>query len=152
MKRPVIIQLICGGLVLLFAYAAGSKLLSEEQFRQVLATMPFVKHFPDAAAIILPLMELLLVLLLMLHRTTKAGLYAALTILTVFTIYLGGMLLFSPNLPCNCGGVLQQLTWRQHIVLNVFFIILTLIAIRQNKLLVATPPARTTGQEKAEHL
>jgi hypothetical protein len=51
------------------------------------------------------------------------------------------MILFAEHLPCNCGGVLQKMNWRQHLIFNLFFICLSLIGIRlyqSNKNIVAT--------------
>jgi len=32
------------------------------------------------------------------------------------------MVITDDNLPCSCGGVIQQLSWTQHIVFNLIFI------------------------------
>jgi len=39
------------------------------------------------------------------------------------------MITYTPNLPCSCGGVLQQMTWNQHLIFNVVFTLLALFAI-----------------------
>jgi hypothetical protein len=39
------------------------------------------------------------------------------------------MVLTSANLPCSCGGVIQQLSWKQHIVFNISFIVLGIAGI-----------------------
>jgi hypothetical protein len=64
--------------------------------------------------------------------------------MTVFTLYLGYMLLFTPNRPCVCGGVIKTMSWDQHIVFNCFFILLSLIAIRFHKL-VEKPAANNAS-------
>jgi putative oxidoreductase len=39
----------------------------------------------------------------------------------LFTFYILYMLLFEKHLPCSCGGVLKEMTWKQHLVFNLFF-------------------------------
>jgi len=56
-------------------------------------------------------------------------LYYAFVLMTVFTLYIAYMLLFTPKLPCSCGGVLQQMTWKQHLLFNIGFTLLAAYAI-----------------------
>jgi hypothetical protein len=44
--------------------------------------------------------------------------------MSLFTAYLIIMLKFSYHIPCSCGGVLQNLSWNDHIVFNTFFIVI----------------------------
>jgi len=39
------------------------------------------------------------------------------------------MLAFAPKLPCSCGGVIQKMTWGQHVIFNLFFTLLALVGI-----------------------
>jgi hypothetical protein len=32
-------------------------------------------------------------------------------------------------IPCSCGGIIKRLTWRQHLVLNLFFVGLAIAGI-----------------------
>jgi hypothetical protein len=34
-------------------------------------------------------------------------------------------------LPCSCGGAISRMGWREHIVFNVVFVGLTVLAIRR---------------------
>jgi len=38
------------------------------------------------------------------------------------------ILSFSKELPCSCGGVLQEMSWQQHLVFNIVFTLLALLA------------------------
>jgi hypothetical protein len=53
------------------------------------------------------------------------GLYASFFLMSLFTAYLMIMLNVSYYVPCSCGGVLEKLSWNQHIVFNVFFIVIS---------------------------
>jgi hypothetical protein len=121
-------DIICGLLILLFAYTAFSKLLAVGKFRSVLKEAPFIGNFATVMAVLIPGVELTIILLLLLPGARKTGLVAATSLLVVFTAYLAFMILTDPNLPCSCGGVIQQLSWKQHIAFNIFFIALGITA------------------------
>ena len=79
----------------------------------------------------LPLTALCVALLLFFSGTRLVGLWAALVLLSLFTVYLLYMLVFTPQLPWSCGGVIGNMTWKQHVVFNVVFMGLTVIGIRR---------------------
>ncbi|MGN6539847.1 MAG: MauE/DoxX family redox-associated membrane protein [Ginsengibacter sp.] len=122
-------SIICALFILLFAYAAFSKLLGLSQFRSALSNAPLIGRYATVFSLLIPVLELVVVILLILPRTVATGLIGATSLLIAFTGYLVLMVLTDPNLPCSCGGIIQQLSWKQHIVFNVFFIILGIIGI-----------------------
>jgi len=134
-------DIICGLLVLLFTYAAVSKLTDRPHFQAVLAQMLLIKHLAGFISFALPVTELVVCALLFVPAIRLLGLYASLGLLVSFTIYIGNMIVFAPKLPCNCGGVLEQMSWTQHLVFNLVFIALSASAIKlyqPNKNIVAT--------------
>ena len=126
MKRNLIIEIISSLLILLFVYTAISKLLDFTNFKSVLSRSPLIGGKAVFVAFALPITELLVALLLFIPRTRLWGLRGSVALMTVFTIYLAYMISFSPHLPCSCGGVLKQMTWRQHLVFNIFFLLLSI--------------------------
>ena len=120
-------------LIFLFAYTAGSKLIDSKGFIAVLSQVPLIGRGAGVVAILLPLAELLIALLLIFERTRLLGLWASLVLLVLFTVYLGYMVLFVAHLPCSCGGVVSRMSWRQHVVFNSGLIVLTMIGIRSMK-------------------
>jgi hypothetical protein len=120
-------------LIFLFTYTATSKLFENKGFVAVLQRLPLVERGAGAIAVLLPVAELFIVLLLIFERTRLKGLYASLLLLSVFTGYLLYMVLYVPGLPCSCGGVIGRMGWRTHIIFNLIFIGLTLAAIRSNR-------------------
>ena len=128
-KKTLIVDIICGLLILLFAYAALSKLTDRQHFQAVLAQMLFIKYIAGFISFALPVTELVVGALLLMPGTRLSGLYASLGLLIAFTLYIGYMILFAPKLPCNCGGVLEQMSWAQHLVFNLVFIALSAMAI-----------------------
>jgi hypothetical protein len=117
-------------LIFLFAYTASSKLIDSKAFASMLEEVPLIGRGAGVVAILLPLAELLIALLLLFERTRLMGLYSSLILLFVFTVYLVYMIAVVPQLPCSCGGVISSMSWRQHIVFNLVFIGLTVIGIR----------------------
>lgn len=141
MKRNILLDIVCGLFIFLFVYTAVSKFRDLHSFRQVLSTSPLLQQVAPVIAWVLPVTELSIAALLFFPSSRKMGLYASLALMLVFTVYIAYMLLFTPQLPCSCGGVIKQLSWRQHFVFNTAWILLSLIGIW----LYHTARIRTTG-------
>jgi putative oxidoreductase len=127
-KKGVIIESVSALFILLFAYTGITKLAVIKDLLKVLKKYPLIGQFYELVAWGLPITELAVVLLLIIPRTRIAGLIASIGLMSVFTIYLSYMLIYAPKLPCTCGGMLQQLTWPQHLVFNIVFILLGVAA------------------------
>jgi hypothetical protein len=56
-------------------------------------------------------------------------LYAAFSLMVMFTTYIICILTLSLYIPCSCGGVLEKLGWKEHLVFNIAFIILAAAAV-----------------------
>jgi hypothetical protein len=130
MKRIVTTELISSLLIFLFGYTAISKLLSIDRFEAVLEQSPLISSGAALLAWQIPLAELAIVLLLIFSSTRKMGLWVSAILLSFFTIYLFYMVLFSPHLPCSCGGVISSMSWPVHIGFNVVCIAITVAGIR----------------------
>jgi hypothetical protein len=122
-----IVDIINALLILLFAYTSISKLVHIDHFRYVLSKAPLTGDYSSFFAWAIILVEIVIVLLL--FTTIRTGLYAAALLLILFTTYLLYMILTKSTLPCSCGGVIQKLSWRQHIFFNTFFILISIVAI-----------------------
>ncbi|MFI8378863.1 MauE/DoxX family redox-associated membrane protein [Leeuwenhoekiella sp. NPDC079379] len=59
--------------------------------------------------------------LLLVSKTRRLGLLGSAVLMSVFTVYIAGMMLFIPELPCSCGGIINDLTWSQHLLFNLVF-------------------------------
>jgi hypothetical protein len=130
MKRTLVIaDFISGLILLLLLYTSISKMVDYERFKDVLRASPLLKSFAGFIAWALPLTELIIALMLFIPATRLKGLYTSLALLILLTLYLVYMIKFTPHLPCNCGGVLKQLSWTQHIFFNLFFIGLSIAGI-----------------------
>ena len=129
-KRALIVELCCSLLILLYTYAAVSKFMRFKRFRYVLGESPLIHNGAGIVAWLVPLTELLIVLLLIVPSMKRNGLKISLAMLALFTSYLFYIILFAAHLPCSCGGVISSLSWKEHIVFNLFFIAVNIIGIR----------------------
>lgn len=109
-------------LVFLFVYTATAKFLRIDIFAGQLERFPWISPMAKIMAWVVPSVELIVSALLLTGRTRVAGFYAALGLMLVFTVYLALMLGSDRHLPCSCGGVISWMTWKQHLVFNLFFI------------------------------
>lgn len=136
--RPWIVDIICLLFVVLFTYAAVSKLLEFEKFRAQLGQSPLLTAFADMVVWTIPAVELAISLLLFVPRFRLVALYASLSLMTLFTAYIVAVLYFSPYVPCSCGGILEKLGWTEHLVFNLVFIALAIAGI-----VLYTTPGKT---------
>lgn len=127
MKKWVL-EIICLLYVLLFAYAAVSKLADYNTFTEQLTESP-LSRFAKIIAWLTPATELLLALLLVIPKTRKLALYGSFLLMLSFTVYIIYILKFSPDIPCSCGGILENMNWTQHLVFNIAFTLLALAGI-----------------------
>ena len=128
MKQNTIIEAICFLLILLFVYAAVSKLFDYSSFKYQVHLSPFLSFFSNVAWII-PVTELATVVMLAFTARRLIGFYASFILMLAFTVYIILMLVFAKHLPCSCGGVLKQLSWKQHLLFNIFFLTLSATGI-----------------------
>ncbi len=148
MKRPGFIQnkfsviipeCISAVLILLFIYTATSKLLSHNSFAFTLSQSPLLQQYSIPLSWIIPIIEILISCLLFIPRLRKTGLLFSVLLIAAFTIYISYMLAFTPTLPCSCGGVIKSLTWKEHLLLNISFIVVAIVGwlmIKKNKILL----------------
>ncbi len=115
--------------VLLFLYAATSKLLDFETFTVQLAQSPLLSAYAGVIAWMVPGIEIVIAVLLVFPRFRILALYACFTLMVMFTAYIYIILNFSDFIPCSCGGVLEKLSWTQHLIFNIVFIILAGVAV-----------------------
>ncbi len=129
----LVITLIGYLYVLLFLYAAISKLLDFETFTLQLAQSPLLSAYAGFIAWAVPGIEILIACLLVIERFRTLALYASFTLMVMFTAYIFIILNFSDFVPCSCGGVLEKLSWTQHLIFNLVFIVLAALALFLSK-------------------
>lgn len=121
-KAYVIEDLLSFLLVLLFVYASVSKILDFQNFRTEMGQSPMLNAYAHIAAPGVLMAELFLAVLLSIPSTRRWALLLSFSLMCMFTAYIIIILNFSDYVPCSCGGVLQQLGWKEHILFNLVFV------------------------------
>ncbi|MDB5010794.1 MAG: hypothetical protein JWQ06_1583 [Mucilaginibacter sp.] len=114
----------------LFLYTAYAKIVDHDRFLNGLSKVHIINGFAVYISYLVPLTEILVSLLLLIPQTAKWGLYTFTVLMSIFTCYIISALLWEKHLPCHCGGVIEKLSWLQHIWLNLAFISIAISALR----------------------
>lgn len=123
---PKIISIL---FTVLFVYAATSKLIDFDHFKTQLIKSPYISNYAHWISWGIPTIEYILAGLFVFQIYTLKAFYASFSLMTLFTIYIVFVLNFSDSIPCSCGGVLSSLGWKDHVIFNMVFIVLSLIGI-----------------------
>lgn len=122
---PSIVALL---LVVLFLYTGISKLMDYTVFKEQIAESPILAPVAPFVAWALPLVEFAVAIALFIPAWRLWGLYASSVLMLLFTGYIAAILSFSEELPCSCGGILQEMSWQQHLVFNITFTLLAILS------------------------
>ena len=117
--RKNIIHIITAFLIVLWVYAAVSKLADYRLFVEQLKQQPLPKWSALLLSRVLPVCEITTALLLSFERTRNYGMAASWMMLICFTVYTGLALSGAyGTIPCSCGGIFYFLHWNGHLIFN----------------------------------
>lgn len=122
MGREKLIEIASMLLVIVFVYTAVTKMIDFQTFAAQLGQSPILTRFADVLSWAVPGVELAVSGLLVIRSTRHVGLYVSFSLLTSFTTYIILVTKFSEFVPCSCGGVIENLSWNDHLVLNTALI------------------------------
>lgn len=110
----------------LWIFVAYNKIAGFEQNMEGMLRQPFPRPFAAFLAYAVPASELTAALLIGYKPTRLIGLGLSALLMLVFTTYVGLAILhvWSDKLPCNCGLIIQ-IGWKKHFVLNVFLLLIS---------------------------
>lgn len=124
------IEVISSLLILLFLYASFSKLFNVHALRHDMLNQPIPHALARILMWVIPFLEIGVSLFLVFEGTRRLGLWCSLSLMFIFTLYTAFILAhFFSYVPCGCGGVIKNLTWPQHLVFNLFFVLIAGIAL-----------------------
>lgn len=129
MKRILVTQVIPGVVMLLFLYTALSKLLDHARFESVIQQSPTIGKSAGLLSWGIPAAELVVAGLIFHPATRLPGMLFSFFLLLLFTGYLFTMLASGMKLPCSCGGVVSTMTWKEHVLFNLIFIMLSAVSV-----------------------
>lgn len=115
--------------IVLFTYAAVSKAIDFENFQAQLGLSPLLSAFAGFISYAVIITEFLISILLSIPKARLIGLYAAFALMVMFSAYIFIILNYSSFVPCSCGGILEKLGWKQHLIFNLAFVGFGVLAI-----------------------
>lgn len=129
MKKISLADFIAWFFILLFLYTGIIKLAEIHVFKEQLTSSPLLGSMAGVIAWALPIGELLLAIALFLPRWRLKGLYFTLVFMTFFTAYVILVLFIDNQISCSCGGIIEELSPKQHVLFNSVCIILSWMGI-----------------------
>lgn len=138
MKKQTIVEIIAYVFVILFLYTGVGKLMEYDVAKEQIGLSPLLEPIAPEVVIILPILEIATAILLFFPKTRGYGMKSSLVLMGTFTGYVIYILSHNDQLPCTCGGVLEKMSWPQHLLFNSGMIILSLAGI----ILARTPSVK----------
>jgi putative oxidoreductase len=149
MKKNLVLETILALIIFLFLYSSLNKLMDMRTFARDMGHQPFPKWSKPYLIWIVPLSELTISLLLLadtlpslirkqpgehtrkiLRRGRIIALWGTSILMCIFTIYTtAAVLQLFEDIPCSCGGVIRNLSWPQHLALNLFYMAISLYGL-----------------------
>jgi thiol-disulfide isomerase/thioredoxin len=77
----------------------------------------------------LPIGEFILAIVLFIPPWRLKGLYLTLALMAIFTLYVIVILFMDDHLSCSCGGIIEELSPKMHVLFNSACVILSAVAI-----------------------
>ena len=128
LKQNLFSDVVACLLIFLFVYTAINKLIDIKSFETTLSLSPYLRATAPLLAWAIPVIELLISLLLFIPRYRNTGLLFGSMLIGLFSLYVGFMITVSKGLPCTCGGVIDKMSWSQHLIFNIGVFIMSVLA------------------------
>jgi uncharacterized membrane protein YphA (DoxX/SURF4 family) len=142
----MIIELVASFYVLLFLYSAIMKLRNLDAFSTNMYQIPLLRPFANMLAVALPVIEILIALILIIPATRRVGILLATSLLGIFSIYIIYIFYTMDDLPCSCGGIIQQMSWKAHLIFNLILCLLgTSCLVMQKRSIAINRRSRIPG-------
>lgn len=125
----MLVEIISILFIVLFTYAALTKIIDYQSFEAQLGQSPLLLPFAKWLAWIVPTTEILISILLSINRFRLVSLYASFGLMALFTNYIIVLMNYSYYIPCSCGGILQHMSWKIHLLFNIIFLLMAAVAI-----------------------
>ncbi len=128
-NKEYLVEIISLLFIILFTYAAISKLLEYEDFNLQLGRSPFLSAYADFLVWGVPAIELIIASFFFFPKLKLTGLWSSFILMVIFTSYIFIVFNFSDSIPCSCGGAIASLSWNQHLIFNIGFTFLAAIGV-----------------------
>lgn len=139
----ILSEIACFLFIGLFVYTATNKLLDHVNFREQLTVVTGNSFWGLSLSYFVPVAELVVAGLLCFQVTKLTGLYFFCGLFVLFSAYIVYLMAGDKPLPCSCGGIINKLSWRQHLIFNICVLCAGIATIFLN---------HTTNQASQQHL
>jgi len=129
MKRTFFAEGITIFFVLLFLYTGLMKFMDMSTFQHELSGSPLAAWMTGIISWLLPVSEIIISIALIVPKWRLKGLYATFVLLSAFTIYVFIALVSMGLATCSCGGIIENLSAKQHVIFNIACLILSFVGI-----------------------
>lgn len=122
MRKTLIRKILIYLLALLFLYTFIHKIIHRSDFVITLYRSTLIQdEYVPFLSYLIPFIELVVFVLLFFWSENIFSLKISLITLLVFTIYFIAINNFSLYTGCSCGGIFNQLSYTEHLLVNFFF-------------------------------
>jgi len=128
-RKTHYISLVSISLMFLFAYAMVSKAIDLDKFRTQIGQSVLLSNFVGFVIWFVLMSELIVIALLWVKSCRIIGLYLSYFLMILFSAYIFCVSRFSKDVPCSCGGVLENMSWDNHLIFNLSITLLIVIGI-----------------------
>jgi len=129
-------DLIIYGYAFLYMYTGWAKLMNLSAFIRGNSKIPHLGQYAKLIGYGIPSLEIVLAILLVMpvYWIRRAALWTTTLLMGVFTLYLSLMVGFADKKLCHCGGVIESMGWKTHIVFNLIWLIAGIFALKKTKI------------------
>lgn len=127
-----VVEFISYFFILLFCYASISKIMDFKNFQIQISESPLLSVYAGFIPFAIVVLELIIAGLLCYRKTRNVGIIGSFILMLIFTGYIFYIIQTSENLPCSCGGILEKMSWHQHLYFNIGCVVISVIALGFN--------------------
>ncbi|MDR0265056.1 MAG: hypothetical protein LBJ04_17695 [Sphingobacterium sp.] len=130
-------DVIIYGYAFLYMYTGWTKLMNMAAFIRGNSKIPHLGQYAKLISYGIPSLEIVLAILLVIpvYRIKRLALWTSTLLMGTFTIYLCLMVRFVEKKLCHCGGVIESMGWKTHIVFNIIWLIAGIFALVRTKVI-----------------
>ncbi len=131
-----LLDLIIYGYAFLYMYTGWAKLMNLSTFIRGNSKIPHLGQYAKLIGYGIPTLEIVLAILLVVpvYWIKRTALWTSTLLMGTFTIYLCLMVQFVEKKLCHCGGVIESMGWKTHIVFNIIWMIAGIFALKKTKI------------------
>lgn len=128
-------DVIIYGYAFMYMYTGWAKFMNLTSFIRGNSKIPYLGQYAKLIGYGLPTLEIVLAILLIVpvYWIKRFALWTATLLMGAFTIYLCLMVQFVEKKLCHCGGVIESMGWKTHIVFNLIWLIAGIFALVRTK-------------------